>query len=154
MILIRIYVNVVDPRFDLDGSIYRVLGYSFKFQEGLEIHTPIMAFHSKQIKPILFPKSSLTKEIEINGNKFIPAKVLWPVVGSDEENFDKYGVLPSYWEVILEMGLVYWEHWQVRKVYKWNIDVHDWIKSGKAIDVNFLDSNPYKNEKTQSNKKN
>ena len=47
------------------------------FSKGTERGYDISAFLSNNIKPILFPLSSLTKEITINGETFVPIKNLF-----------------------------------------------------------------------------
>ena len=47
------------------------------FSKGTERGYDISAFLSNNIKPILFPLSSLTKEITINGETFVPVKNLF-----------------------------------------------------------------------------
>lgn len=78
---------------------------------------------SKECKPILRPLSDLTKEIEIDGKKFTPNKVLhWNNEG--REIFFIYPETTSYSDI--------------QQLYEWHFDVHGLIKSDLAIDINTL----------------
>ncbi len=70
-------------------------------------------------KPILKPLSDLTKEIEINGEKFVPMDRL--------EDF-----------IDFEWGHERVEYWKIQKMFEWNIDVFRLIPKGLAIDFNTL----------------
>jgi hypothetical protein len=88
---------------------------------------------------ILRPKTDLVKEIEINGKKFVPAFVLWPVSIKEEEDFEIYGKIPDYWKNNLnlefENDLIYRE---MKYLFKWHFDVFGLIEKGLAIDINTL----------------
>lgn len=92
--------------------------------------------------PILRPLSDLTKEISDNkGRKFIPAKLLWSVSENDEDNFDTYGSLPSYWTVNIRMLKSDYrniDYGDIEKLLEWHFDIFGLIDSGLAIDINTL----------------
>lgn len=81
----------------------------------------------KFIKPLLFPLSSLTKEIEVNGERFVPIKKLF---GEDSDGsmllwlenihamFCRFDYTISYYNKLLE----------------WHFDVFGLIERGLAID--------------------
>ncbi len=74
-----------------------------------------------KLKPILHPLSDLTKEIEHNGERFVP--------------MSKSG---RTW---LNSGIPNMEnepYWFIKKLLEWHFDVHDLIKDGLAIDINTL----------------
>ena len=80
----------------------------------------------------LHPLSDLTKEIEHKGEKFIPMK--------------KIAIYnPNNVEYLIECvvtGLV--EYIVLRQLIEWHFDIADLISKGEAIDVNTLETNPYK----------
>lgn len=79
-------------------------------------------------KPILRPLSDLTKQIEVNGEKFVPREKLFS---------GRYSVLHNIQKVTTrEMQIT--ELWVIEKLYEWHFDVHGLIESGLAIDINTL----------------
>lgn len=94
-----------------------------------------------QNKPILRPLSDLTKEIQVNGKKFIPMDVLCSIEVSEEEAFKLYGKIPEVWKYLSETKTRYWDFWQVEKMYEWHFDIHGLIEKGLAIDINTLTKN-------------
>jgi hypothetical protein len=99
----------------------------------------------KHAKPILRPLSDLTKEIEANGEKFIPLKNL-------EKIIDEYGNADPTILIIKSFSGIYFEWYAgsqiavrrsvplsfYEKLYEWHFDVHGLIKEGLAIDINTL----------------
>ena len=77
-------------------------------------------------KPILRPLSNLTKEIEFNGEKFVPIKKL----GYNEN----WVGLKSHFE-----NAEYLPYKDIQKLYEWHFDVHGLIEKGLAIDINNLE---------------
>lgn len=78
-----------------------------------------------RIKPILRPLSDLTKEIEVNGEKFVPnIKLQWLF----EDYFD-------YSKFILEGRLSFIK---MEKLLEWHFDIYGLIEKGLAIDINIL----------------
>lgn len=86
------------------------------------------------IKPILRPLSDLTKEIEVNGEKFVPIECL-------EE---KYYTLDLHKQCLrlLEENGENWinqsEYMLVNYLFEWHFDVFGLIENGLAIDINTL----------------
>ena len=83
---------------------------------------------------ILHPLSDLTKEIDHNGEKFVPIEKLRDMgfyIGEDWiiENFSN--ITNSAFEFVL-------------KLIEWHFDIAGLIEKGEAIDVNTLPENPYK----------
>jgi len=107
--------------------IHTLLGISFEdivFELG---KTPI-----KFIKPILRPLSDLTKEIEVNEEKFVPT-----------ERFNKI----RKWEgspLAMTEHIIHnvKEHnlptWITQKLLEWHFDIYGLIENGLAIDINTL----------------
>lgn len=83
--------------------------------------------HAIGCKPILRPLSDLTKEIEVDGEKFVPFDELKSY--SFELNKDR-----KWSKVVLE-DMPYSE---VLKLYSWHFDIHNLINRGLAIDINEL----------------
>ena len=91
------------------------------------------------IKPIFRPLSNLTKEIEINGKIFVPAKVLWSVEAKEEEDFDVYGIIPEYWKNNMKLNPIkYYNYRDMERLFKWHFDVFGLIEKGLAIDIKTL----------------
>lgn len=82
-------------------------------------------------KPILRPLSDLTKEIEIDGKKFIPRELL---MGGMSESY--VSGLHKY-DCILAQALTYLS-WQ--QLFEWHFDVFGLIPAGLAININDIKS--------------
>lgn len=96
--------------------------YIVEEEEGIICHS------IKEIKPILRPLSDLTKEIEIDGVKFVPVfhtKELKEdfILSGDESYF--YNCMDLY------------EDFQ--KLFTWHFDVFGLIPAGLAIDINTIE---------------
>lgn len=80
----------------------------------------------RQNKPILRPLSDLTKEIEVNGKKFIPV-----------DEILKWCKL--YWDENRNISpLRDWRYKDIQKILEWHFDVFGLIPAGLAIDINAL----------------
>lgn len=93
------------------------------------------------IKPILHPLTDLTKEIEHNGEKFVPLYRLlennyFDLTKMSEEDVLAYEGAFTIPELITLYDLLLY--------LKWHFDIFNGIENGEAIDVNTLDENPYK----------
>jgi hypothetical protein len=107
------------------------------FKKYITFHLGIRHGHLKtcflgDIKPILRPLSDLTKEIEVNGEKFVPYK---EIIGDEYSNYllkiskinpNKFDVL-SYMSVDVYYFLI-----------QFHFDVFGLIPQGLAIDINTL----------------
>ena len=88
-------------------------------------------------KPILRPLSDLTKEIEVNGEKFVPLRRLnedseYPLLIEDDGTI----YFTDACELnMLEITSIY-DIFQ--KLYQWHFDVFGLIPEGLAIDINTL----------------
>lgn len=78
-------------------------------------------------KPILHPLSDLTKEIEINGEKFVPVVEIMKI----KDNGDWLGVQHKK----IEENPFY----VVKKLQEWHFDIDDLIGKKLAIDINTLE---------------
>jgi hypothetical protein len=94
-------------------------------------------FNINDISPILRPLSDLTKEIEVNGEKFVPYDYFFNDPDNDwfegniwmgylfEGNIDK-----------LEIGFI--PYYIIQKLAEWHIDFQGLIPAGLAIDKTTL----------------
>lgn len=83
---------------------------------------------SYDLKPILRPLSDLTKEIEVNGEKFVPILEM--------ERIFKINPLWEGWDfkhIAVELPIEIWN-----KLFEWHFDVFGLIPQGLAIDINTL----------------
>jgi hypothetical protein len=117
-------VETLDYKIDYVGKKYdKLIGFHQWDKTGL-LWSCILEGGSKpdvtRIKPILRPLSDLTKEIEHNGEKFVPMNRF----------FDEFGYLPN---------TSHHEHLQVQVYYnilEWHFDVFGLIDKGLAVDIN------------------
>jgi hypothetical protein len=81
----------------------------------------------KNFKPILRPLSDLTKEIEVNGEKFVPAGKMIT-----------HGFHNSFWYETEKFDYRYLYVMDFEKLLEWHFDVFGLIDFGLAIDINTL----------------
>jgi hypothetical protein len=82
------------------------------------------------IKPILHPLSDLTKEIEVNGEKFVPISELKSQCSYEISNeIDKFIIYKNYGDM---------PYWVIKKLLEWHFDIYGLIENGLAIDINTL----------------
>ena len=84
-------------------------------------------------KPILFPLSSLTQEITINGETFVPTEKILEYFG-----YEVIIIKNNLAEPVLMMPYLV-----IQKLIEWNFDVFGLIDKGLAIAVT-NEFNPYK----------
>lgn len=142
------------------------LDYEFKghimvpaFYEGcgkeIGIITIINDSWSYPVKPLLRPLSDLTKEIEHNGERFVPVEkiisllpfgedykstISWRYVERTKET--KFIIIESNVakEIIIWLGsgIMSNQYWVINMLYEWHFDIHCLIESGLAIDMNTI----------------
>ena len=88
--------------------------------------TATLQRQGENCKPILRNLSDLTKEIEVNGKKFVPAVELKLFIQCDIDWWKDYG------------DLKYGQYDMVEKLFEWHFDVFSLIDKGLAIDINTL----------------
>jgi len=94
-------------------------------------------FSFKEIKPILRPLSDLTKEIEHNGNKFVPIDEL----NKMDTRYIDYEQLSDVWlmgtnrDGEININSAYHRR---DKLFEWHFDIFRLIPEGLAIDINTL----------------
>jgi hypothetical protein len=88
-----------------------------------------------QVKPILRPISDLTKEIEVNGEKFVPYKWL-------KENYLTYNKYNRNWfknkTNLANIKILPYDI--IEKLFEWHFDIFGLIENRLAIDINTLTS--------------
>ena len=83
----------------------------------------------ENIKPILRPLSDLTKEIEVNGEKFYPLQKFGLVANKNNQEFFEVKI-KEQWITFKEMQIL----------ISWHFDVFGLIENNLAIDINTLKS--------------
>jgi hypothetical protein len=112
----------------IEGSRqYNMLGINCKYNR-IDSDNDYGWIYIKGIKPILRPLSDLTKEIEVNGEKFVPIEEL-----DYKPTLRHVSNYPSDF-----LHLQYIPHHSVEKLYEWNFDIYGLIELGLAIDINKL----------------
>lgn len=103
------------------------------------------------VKPILRPLSDLTKEIEVNGERFVPIERLFEMVARNKKpEYQKYYYIDSlnYLEcshpgtaetlTLIKYDVMKNQAHLVEKLFEWHFDIHGLIDAGLAIDINTL----------------
>ena len=92
-------------------------------------------------KPILFPLSSLTKEITINGETFVPIYKIYEFEQWDTDELEEIINDGTIEGIYSDLDLITYS--QTERLFEWKIDVFGLIEAGFAEPVtgNF---NPYK----------
>lgn len=90
-------------------------------------------------KLILRPMSDLTKEIEHNGERFVPIKWL----NSNKSVTLVSGRYTNGNEVVFNTrvnssNIRFWEYCIIEKLLSWHFDIFNLIPSGLAVDVNSI----------------
>ena len=114
------------------NSIYKYIGSYYQMDNEIEY---------KNVKPILHPLTDLTKEIEYNGEKFVPLYRLLENNYFDLTKMSEQDVL-AFEGAFTNPELI--TLYDLLLYLKWHFDLFNGIENGEAIDVNTLDENPYK----------
>ena len=120
-------------------GIYQMSGvYETSVVEGFNYDNNVK---TDKLKPILHPLTDLTKEIEHEGEKFVPLRRLlqnnyFDLTQMSEQDVLSYEKAYTMPEIITLCDLLLY--------LKWHFDIAGLIEKGEAIDVNTLDENPYK----------
>ena len=105
----------------------------------------ITDIHEEDIAPLfiseyglcLRPLSDLTREIEHNGERFVPLKIINHFTQDGNRSFEY--ILPKK-----NIEIEDFPFWVINLLLEWHFDLADLISKGEAIDVNTLEINPYK----------
>lgn len=99
--------------------------------------------HISNIRPLLRNLSDLTKEIEVNGERFVPIEYF--EIGDDSDSYNiefdhgnikLINTLKSISENNNYHDVQYLPHAVVQKLYEWHFDVENLIGRGLAININ------------------
>lgn len=112
---------------------------------------------------LLHPLSDLTKEIEHNGETFVPIIELAKMFSPYKEKAVDYEVITMFTEPTAKLlfdekrkcrymyyslpcpsNIEKFTFDVIQKLIKWHFDIANLIEKGEAIDVNSLNENPYK----------
>jgi hypothetical protein len=93
-----------------------------------KLRTDNLDFFLSYAKPILRPLSDLTKEIEVNGTKFIPLEY-------NAFKHSKQDIIEFQNNFIHYKGMKYGI---LERLFEWHFDVFGLIEKGEAIDINTL----------------
>lgn len=97
-----------------------------------------------ELQPILRPLSDLTKEIEHNGEKFVPIEELKEIFIKDpKKGCDHYRevmlLMDNEWTIQeVEDNIQKLPFEWVSNLFEWHFDVFDLIEKGLAININTL----------------
>jgi len=103
----------------------------------------------EHVKPILRPLSDLTKEIEVNGEKFVPIDFLIKNINNrisySDNRFTDYddgkskNILHFYLSDICFGSIEFQDSLDIlEKLYEWHFDIHGLIEKGEAININTI----------------
>ena len=97
-------------------------------------------------RPILHPLTDLTKEIEHNGEKFVPIERVEEsfIEGTEDLLVLSLEAIDYFIENEDFSRIEYLPAILIRKLIEWHFDIASLIEKGEAIDVNTLPENPYK----------
>lgn len=98
----------------------------------LNYHGHGLCFEIDKIKPILRPLSDLTKEIEVNGEKFAPCEEL------NKIHKTTITYLKMQEIIIDNIKIDCTPSWIQNKLLEWHFDIYGLIEKGLAIDINTL----------------
>jgi hypothetical protein len=101
----------------------------------------ILSTKSGQYKMWLHPLSDLTKEIEVNGEKFIPIKILENIVyGINIYKPTNYPLELTVMTCDYSQEIDYYNGYLiVQKLCEWHFDVFGLIDAGLVVDINTVD---------------
>jgi len=130
---IRRITNDELPIYSIIGLLYGSINFCIVKEEGNQDHIlPINI-----IMPILHPLSDCFKEIEHNGERFVPSKEIHKYCPNELIDV-------SYIFSMKYIDIKSLPFWAVIKLIEWKFDLFNGIKNKEAIDVNNLETNPYK----------
>lgn len=119
------------------NTIFEMDTYSNMKGSGIE-KRDIYSVMSNNYKPILRKLSDITKEIEVNDERFVPADIIFPKkeCKSEYERNILIGVLE--FENVIKHSCTYFGI--VQKLFEWHFDVFGLIEKGLAIDINTIEN--------------
>ena len=84
---------------------------------------------------VLHPLSDLTKEVEVNGEKFVPMEYFYKIACPNNTTYDEFVSMNirQFMNPLIKL-----KHFFVAKLIEWRFDVFSLIPNGLAIDINTL----------------
>lgn len=89
-------------------------------------------------KPILRPLSDLTKEIEHNGEKFVPVNKILEIFGKSLKHLSTEYQVKALHSFELEVITKELPYRYIQKLIEWHFDIYGLIPAGLAIDINTI----------------
>ena len=97
------------------------------------------------VKLVLRPLSDLTKEIEIDGEKFVPIDKILDTHSFISDihisKFRKFKIIQEQIHIlkdIKELGYKYCDYWFLQYLFEWHFDIFGLIEQDLAVDINTL----------------
>ena len=97
------------------------------------------------VKLVLRPLSDLTKEIEIDGEKFVPIDKILDTHSFISDihisKFRKFKIIQEQIHIlkdIKELGYKYCDYWFLQYLFEWHFDISGLIEQGLAVDINTI----------------
>lgn len=123
--------GIQDDRYPVECEI------PFMVRTGLDVRHYV--FYHKNYKPVFHPLSDLTKEIEVNGEKFVPMSKLFGE-SYDEWDGESTSICQDTYKASKGKVLCkFLPNWVIEHLYEWHFDIHDLIERGDAIDINTIE---------------
>lgn len=98
------------------------------------------AYAMQSCKPILRPLSDLTKEIEHNGEKFVPMEKAVTMRGSSINHLSDSGKQSAANALIRDISSQKLSYGYVEILISWHFDVFGLIEQGLAVDINTVNN--------------
>lgn len=133
-------MGTVKGKENVSGSLIYTLHACFHKTSVCEV-VGSSTFYTDKFKPILHPLTDLTKEIEHNGEKFIPVLKLLEA-NSFDINENPLELIEKYKGIYFDIDLLFLS--DALLLIEYHFDICSLTEQGEAIDVNTLDKNPYK----------
>lgn len=127
-----------------------IFNHTTSFANGVELKSAL----TFNCKPILRPLSDLIKEIEVNGEKFVPIaellKIKYPYRGDFKDMYasitvDYTGYPSAYYSYMATKDIIInpndcenLPYWIIQKLFEWHFDIFNLIPENLAIDINTL----------------
>jgi len=94
--------------------------------------------NQEKCKLPLRPMSDITKEIWINGKKFVPMRYFFELYGGGYYSYESFCTHEKF--TITENSSIYFE--DAQKLIEWHFDIFGLIDAGLAININDIQVNP------------
>lgn len=139
----KLTIKELAPYLPYGLKIFSEDGNSYDVITDIQIAHIIKHNRIGEVKPILRPLSDLTKEIKVNGEKFVPIEYF--ELGDDYNESVDYGngniKLIGLLKDMAKYNFIdsnYMPYYVVQKLFEWHFDVFGLIEKRLAIDINTL----------------